>query len=158
MFHYDPNKTILIAGFGNPLLGDDGAGIEAVRKLSKLHLPENVVLQDCGTMGIDVIPLLEQYSQVIIIDCIKTKGVESDFIEFCLDEVNISKNENPISVHNINLNDALTLMNALKIKIPNILIYGILPNKTDLNIGISDKTMNSVNLITNKISTLLSQN
>lgn len=42
---------VLVAGVGNIFLGDDGFGVEAVRKLSEVDLPAHVRLADYGIRG-----------------------------------------------------------------------------------------------------------
>jgi hydrogenase maturation protease len=58
---------ILIAGIGNIFLGDDGFGVEVVRRLT--HLPENVTIKDFGIRSYDLAyALLGDYGLVILVD------------------------------------------------------------------------------------------
>jgi hydrogenase maturation protease len=43
--------TVLVAGVGNIFLGDDGFGVEVVRRLSTVDLPEFVRVVDYGVRG-----------------------------------------------------------------------------------------------------------
>jgi hydrogenase maturation protease len=60
----------LILGVGNLLLGDEGAGIHAVRLLEKeaSRLPSGVDLLDGGTGGLHLLSWLEEYGRIIMID------------------------------------------------------------------------------------------
>ncbi|HXZ35643.1 MAG TPA: hydrogenase maturation protease, partial [Thermodesulfobacteriota bacterium] len=52
-------KTSLI-GLGNILMGDDGVGVHAVEALKrKYDFPEEVRLLDGGTLGLDLLHLIE---------------------------------------------------------------------------------------------------
>ena len=42
----DRNRTLLIVGFGNPLMGDDGIGPAVVRHLSHLELPTSIACHE----------------------------------------------------------------------------------------------------------------
>lgn len=43
---------VLIAGIGNVFLGDDGFGVEVVRRLRRVALPDRVDLSDYGIRGL----------------------------------------------------------------------------------------------------------
>jgi hydrogenase maturation protease len=63
------SKRILVAGVGNIFLGDDGFGVEVVRKLAERELPEDVEVADFGIRGMDLIyALQEDYEVVIFVD------------------------------------------------------------------------------------------
>ena len=63
------SKRILVAGVGNVFLGDDGFGVEVVRRLAGRELPEDVEVADFGIRGMDLIyALQEDYEVVIFVD------------------------------------------------------------------------------------------
>lgn len=66
----------LVAGFGNVLRGDDGFGVEVVRRLSASRaVPPEVELLDVGTGGIHLAQaLLSPYDQVIVVDAVSFGG------------------------------------------------------------------------------------
>ena len=62
-------QRILVAGIGNILLGDDGFGVEVVRRLAERELPDAVQIVDFGIHGMDLAyALLEDYDAVILVD------------------------------------------------------------------------------------------
>lgn len=62
-------KRILIAGVGNVFLGDDGFGVEVVKRLAGCELPEDVEVVDFGIRGMDLIySLQDDYEVVVFID------------------------------------------------------------------------------------------
>jgi hydrogenase maturation protease len=63
------SKRILIAGVGNIFLGDDGFGVEVVRRLAGRELPEGVEVVDFGIRGMDLAyALQDDYEAVIFVD------------------------------------------------------------------------------------------
>ncbi len=63
------SKRILVAGVGNVFLGDDGFGVEVVRRLAKRELPSGVEVVDFGIRGMDLAyALQEDYEVVIFVD------------------------------------------------------------------------------------------
>jgi hydrogenase maturation protease len=64
-----PHAKILVAGIGNVFLGDDGFGVEVVRRLSESTLPEGVDIRDFGIRGMDLAyALQEDYETVLFVD------------------------------------------------------------------------------------------
>jgi hydrogenase maturation protease len=64
-------RSILVAGVGNVFWGDDGFGVEVVRRLSGCELPEGVEVVDFGIRGMDLVyALQDDYEIVIFVDAI----------------------------------------------------------------------------------------
>ncbi len=63
-------RRVLVAGMGNLLRGDDGFGIEVVRRLSqRTDLPPEVCTIEVGIAGIPLVQeLLDGYGMLIIVD------------------------------------------------------------------------------------------
>jgi hydrogenase maturation protease len=62
-------RRILVAGVGNIFLGDDGFGVEVVRRLAGRELPEGVEVADFGIRGMDLAYALQgDYEVVIFVD------------------------------------------------------------------------------------------
>jgi hydrogenase maturation protease len=66
---------ILVAGAGNIFLGDDGFGVEVVRRLRELRLPEGVEAIDFGINGIDLTyALLDGCEAAVLVDAVQRGG------------------------------------------------------------------------------------
>lgn len=61
-------KKILIMGMGNILLSNEGVGVRAVEYIGLQEIPENVDLLDGGTGGFTLLPEIQKYEEVILID------------------------------------------------------------------------------------------
>ncbi|AJE87135.1 hypothetical protein SLNWT_6759 [Streptomyces albus] len=62
----------LVAGIGNIFLGDDGFGVETVRRLRERALPPDVELADIGVRGVHLAyQLLDGYGTVILVDAMQ---------------------------------------------------------------------------------------
>jgi hydrogenase maturation protease len=63
------SKRVLVAGIGNIFLGDDGFGVEVVRRLAGRELPEGVEVKDFGIRGLDLAYALQDgYELVVFVD------------------------------------------------------------------------------------------
>lgn len=61
-------KPTLILGIGNYLMGDEGVGVHAARRLESEQLPEGVELVDGGTGGFHLLSFFHNYDPLILID------------------------------------------------------------------------------------------
>jgi hydrogenase maturation protease len=69
------SKRILIAGIGNIFLGDDGFGVEVVRRLAGREWPEGVQVKDFGIRGMDLAyALQDDYELVVFVDATPRGG------------------------------------------------------------------------------------
>ncbi|WP_035844480.1 hydrogenase maturation protease [Kitasatospora azatica] len=69
-----PTRT-LVAGVGNILLGDDGFGVEVVRRLAPGQLPEHVEVVDIGVRGVHLAyQLLDGYHTLVLVDATARGG------------------------------------------------------------------------------------
>ncbi len=62
------DKAVLVLGIGNLLMGDEGVGVHAVRRLQEMALPPQVTVEDGGTGGFHLLEYFETYPHIILID------------------------------------------------------------------------------------------
>jgi hydrogenase maturation protease len=64
-------RSVLVAGIGNVLLGDDGFGVEVARLLAQRELPRGVKVADYGIRGMDLAyELNEDWDAVVLVDAV----------------------------------------------------------------------------------------
>lgn len=119
----------LIAGFGNPLRGDDGFGVEVVRRLGQISLGDETTIIDVGTGGIHLAhELLSGYDRVVIVDAMvqgKAPGTLSVL------EVTDVDPETQIDLHLVLPARALGVAKALGALPRSILLIGCEPAEVD---------------------------
>jgi hydrogenase maturation protease len=62
------DKSILILGIGNILMGDEGVGVHVAEMLEKESFPDHVTVLDGGTGGFHLLEYFELHDHVIMID------------------------------------------------------------------------------------------
>ncbi|MEV6582654.1 hydrogenase maturation protease [Streptomyces sp. NPDC051582] len=68
---------VLVAGIGNVFLGDDGFGVETVRRLAEPghEMPEHVEVVDIGVRGVHLAyQLLDGYDTLVLVDATARGG------------------------------------------------------------------------------------
>ncbi|MFH1460347.1 MAG: HyaD/HybD family hydrogenase maturation endopeptidase [Candidatus Omnitrophota bacterium] len=128
-------KKITILGIGNLLLQDEGIGIHVINKLKQKKIPDNVEIIDGGTAGFDLLPVIQASHKLIVIDAVKTKDKPGTIYKFSPQSIDI-KQDISISLHNIGFMEAVEFCRKQG-KLPQTIIFGIVPEKTGLGLELS---------------------
>jgi hydrogenase maturation protease len=131
-----PERT-LILGVGNPLMGDDGAGIEAVRMLAEANLPRNITVKDAATPGWALVEWIKDWSSVVIVDAMQMGLKPGEWQSFDARDVRFTSSEGAVSLHDSDLAGGLALAEALNLLPPQLTFYGIEPESTDHGMRLS---------------------
>ena len=120
---------ILIAGIGNIFLGDDGFGVEVVKRLSTRELPAGVRVVDFGIRGFDLAYALQDgYETTILVDACP-HGQAPGTIS--LIEPDLSKLDEPqqgiIETHGINPLNVLRMVASMGGGLKKVLLLGCEP-------------------------------
>lgn len=101
--------SILVMGLGNLVMSDDGLGSRVISELEKrFSPPDQVVLLDGGTLGLDLLPRLEGIDKLLIIDALQM-GAEPGTL-FRLEGEEVPRAfANKLSVHQMGLQDLLAV-------------------------------------------------
>lgn len=128
----------LILGVGNPLFGDDAVGVLAVQQLRERdELPPHVTVVDGGTDGLGLIPLIEPYRRVIVVDAVPMGLPAGAIRRFTWQEVRFASHEQVLSLHQSDLTDALVLADALHCLPQEVVVYGVQPHTLDWDCPLS---------------------
>lgn len=131
-----PERT-LILGVGNPLMGDDGAGIEAVRMLAEEKLHPNITVKDAATPGWTLVEWIKDWPAVVIVDAMQMGLKPGEWQCFDAGDVRFTSSEGAISLHDADLASGLALAEALDLLPPQLIFYGIEPETTEHGMKLS---------------------
>jgi hydrogenase maturation protease len=129
-------STVLL-GVGNPLMGDDGIGLEALRRLqARWVLPPDVDALDGGTWGMNLLHTLEGADRVVILDAIRSGSEPGTLTVLERDELP-RLFSHKLSPHQIDLQEVLALA-ELRGGLPaEVVAVGIEPARVELGVGLS---------------------
>jgi hydrogenase maturation protease len=123
--------TILVAGIGNIFLGDDGFGVEVVRRLAALQLPAAVRVVDFGIRGFDLAYALQDgYQTTILVDACPRGDAPGTLyvIEPDLKALDDPEAPQPVAdAHAMNPVIVLRMARAMNIEVKNVLLVGCEP-------------------------------
>lgn len=120
----------LIAGFGNVLRGDDGFGVEVLRRLAARGVAsDSVELLDVGTGGIRLAQELQTpYDRLIIVDATTRGGVPGSVYTLVVDAVRPTRE---IDMHTAVPSRALEVAQAMGPLPREIFMVGCEPDVVD---------------------------
>jgi Ni,Fe-hydrogenase maturation factor len=146
----------LVLGVGNLLLGDEGFGVHAARRLAAEGLPDWVRVEDGGTAGVDLLDMIATHERVIVIDALRVRAippgpssvrdrglramggsacegesprtpVPGDVVVFRLNTVELLNPDPGLSLHECSLGGLVNLAAALRLDLPPIDVVGYVP-------------------------------
>jgi len=136
-------KPIIIIGVGNALMGDEGVGIHATKKLRQSLKREDCEIIDAGVPSMSLLHMLEGHKLALIIDCVDFGGDPGEIEIFTPDEVN-REDEALVSLHSTDLLSMLDVGKKIKMDLPQIWIVGIQPSRIEQSMELSQETSDAL--------------
>ena len=119
-------RRILVAGVGNIFLGDDGFGVEVVRRLAGRGLPEGVEVADFGIRGMDLAYALQDDYEVVIFADATPRGEEPGTVYLLEPEID-EDGEVVLDTHGMDPVKVIKLSRALGARPTRTLVVGCEP-------------------------------
>jgi hydrogenase maturation protease len=123
----------IILGIGNLLNTDEGVGIHAIRVLQQKNAVSDFEILDGGTLGLNLLPLIEESSHLIVLDAIDGHTAPGTLIELAREQVPLFSNVK-MSQHQLLFQEVLALAHVRGHLPEHLTLLGIQP--ADLNIGV----------------------
>jgi len=133
------SRRALIAGFGNLLLGDDGFGVEVVRRLSEDPLPVGAEIVEVGIGGMELVyELMNGCEKLVIVDAVRRGHAPGTLYVFHPSEADITPgSETGIDPHFAEPTRAMRVARKLGYLPADVTIVGCEPLCCDLDLTLS---------------------
>ena len=150
------SKKTLVLGLGNILLGDEGVGVRVVeRLLERYHFPEEVLVMDGGTLGLDLLPYVEDASRLVVVDAAQARKPPGTLIRLTGNEIPIFLDASKVSPHQEGLQDLLAVA-ALKGYLPAELVFlGVQVGTLGVSLDLSPAVAEQVDAVAEMVLTEL---
>lgn len=156
-------KSLLIAGVGNRLMGDDGFGPRVIDLLSSAPLPGNVEVRDVGTAGLAIATDLSDYDLVVFIDSVNVEGEPGRLYKWDVvvegsigDVAELSR----FTLHEVGLDGLLKLSKAMGTLPPRVILIGCKPESLkpglELSPGVEEALHKAAEMALDAVSAFLS--
>ncbi|PHR60517.1 MAG: peptidase M52 [Robiginitomaculum sp.] len=101
-------ERVLVLGVGNTLLSDDGVGVHVTEILrSQNSFGEHISIRDGGTIGLSLLPEIEQADRLIVVDAARIEGPPGTVQTFENAEMDAHLSTARSTVHEVALADLL---------------------------------------------------
>lgn len=154
--HTDSSKIqTLVLGVGNTLMMDEGIGVRVVERLvQNFMIPEEVQVLDGGTLGMDLLYYMEGVPNLLIVDAVQANREPGYLLRLTNDEVPAFLSMK-MSPHQIGVPDMLATARLRGTTPPNIVLWGVQPEKIEIGLELSETLAALVNpLVANVVDEL----
>jgi hydrogenase maturation protease len=131
--HRAPAVTVL--GVGNPIMGDDGVGLELLAAVQARWTDQRVEFVDGGTGGMELLPIVQDARRLLILDAVAgpTPGQVVELTGNQIPRLLSSK----LSPHQVGLLDVFAAARLLGREPDTIAVVGVVPESVELGLGLS---------------------
>lgn len=125
--------TILVVGFGNTLMGDDGVGPLVIRELAQRVLPQNLRVVECGSDSLILPSFWRGEEQIWMIDALVRRETPGTIHTLSHDQV-MSIPQRHATVHHLSLPEGLRWIRLTYPEMRDVTyrLWGIEPEGLDL--------------------------
>lgn len=149
-------SRILVLGIGNLLNTDEGVGVHAVRRIKEqVGEVDGVAIEDGGTLGLNLLPLVEDATHLLILDAVNAGQPPGTVVELRKEEIPLYGGFR-LSQHQLTFQEVLGLA-LIRGRLPEYLhLIGVQPNSLEIGVGLSDKVMDALPEVTKRSLKVLS--
>lgn len=143
--------NVLLLGIGNTVMSDDGVGVTIIQQLQQRYdFPERVTVVDGGTLGLDLLPMLENLQQLILVDAIETGQQPGQWVRLVGEELPIAL-ETKLSPHQMGVKDLLAVAQLMGHSPREMTLFGIQPKLIEMDTELSPEVAAAVEPVINAI-------
>ena len=149
-----PERSIplLVLGLGNVLCADDGLGVVAVARLAdSFEVPEGVEALVGGTLGLSLLPYVEEAEKLILIDAVRIDEPAGSPVRLDGEDVGpaIAHRLSPHQVGVAELMDAARLRGRHP---RDVVLLGLVPETLETRLGLSDSLASAVPALVERVA------
>lgn len=135
---------LLVLGLGNVLLTDDGVGPAVIARLRDAHIiPGGVQLLDGGTLGLSLLPYLEDAKAVILVDAVAADEAPGTLVRLEGSDVGPAV-ATRLSPHQVGVADLLEGARWHDREPAHMVLLGVVPESIELGVGLSAPVMTAM--------------
>lgn len=134
---------LLVLGIGNVLLRDEGVGVVVARALveaqaaGRVHLPRETEIVDGGTLGLDLLPMFQDASAVVLVDAVNLGQAPGTVTILRDDDVQAAFSRH-VSPHQIGVGDLVAAARLMGTMPERLTLVGIQPGDIAIGLELSE--------------------
>ena len=128
-------ENIVVLGIGNLLNSDEGVGVHAVQVMQRTPR-ESVQLLDGGTLGLNLLPIVEEATHLLLLDAVDAGQAPGTIVELDRDAIPLYTGIK-LSQHQVTFQEVLGLA-MIRDRLPDHLyLIGMQPDTLAIGVGLS---------------------
>ena len=133
------SSYILVLGIGNLLNTDEGIGVHAVQQIKEqVGEVDGVAIEDGGTLGLNLLPLVEDATHLLILDAVNAGQPPGTVVELEKEAIPLYGGFK-LSQHQLTFQEVLGLA-LIRGRLPEYLhLIGVQPDSLEIGVGLSNK-------------------
>lgn len=147
----DHERNLLVLGIGNFMCSDDGIGSVIAHDLANEISYPNVDVIDGGTIGLGLLYLLADYTDLMIIDSVDIGAKPGEIVRFKLEDLDTLSEGGKISFHQSGVTDLLHNGKLIGTLPERVAIMGIQIKTTDFNPCLSFELKDCISVLKEQI-------
>jgi hydrogenase maturation protease len=142
---------VLVLGIGNLVMSDDGVGVKVVQRLQREYrFPPCVEILDGGTLGLDLLPKLEDIERLIIVDAVETGLKPGTCVRLTGEELPIAL-ETKLSPHQMGLKDLLAVSELMGHSPRKMVLIGVQPGSIEMDTELTPEVEAVVDVLVSNV-------
>ena len=127
--------AVTVLGVGNPIMGDDGVGLELLASVQAAFSDPRVEYVDGGTSGMELLPVIQSARRLLILDAVSGR-TPGEVVELPGDQIPRLLAAK-LSPHQLGLLDVFAAARLLGTEPDEVTVIGIVPEFVDVQVGLT---------------------
>jgi hydrogenase maturation protease len=147
---------MLVLGLGNLLNSDEGFGVHVVRALQADVAPRypQVAFVDGGTLGLNLLPMVEETSHLLLVDCVNAGSEPATVIELAGEDIPLYSGVK-VSLHQTTFQEVLGLADIRGTLPTHLHLIGVQPASLAIGTDLSPEVSACVPGVVARVEELL---
>lgn len=147
--------SVLVLGIGNLVMSDDAVGVIVAQRLqNEYRFADNVEIMDGGTLGLDLLPKLENITNLIMIDAVETGMAAGTCVRLSGQELPIAL-QTKVSPHQMGLKDLLAVSELMGHSPNEMVLIGVQPGSIEMEVGLTPEVEAQLETLVSNVLTEL---
>jgi len=132
-------------------MSDEGIGLRVLERLvTTYQVPEEVLILDGGTLGLDLLYYLEGITNLLLLDAVEAQKEPGYTVRLEGEQVPTFLSIK-ISPHQIGITDMLFAAKLKGIYPPNVVLWGIQPERVEIGLELSETLQNKIDYLVDQV-------
>lgn len=150
------SQNVAVFGLGNVLLHDDAFGPQVICELrSRWIIPDDAVVEDIGTPGLELSTHLAGHERIILIDAVAADGPPGTIVFYTLDAIVRHPTGIRLGPHDPSLGETLLTLQLMEAGPREVLLLGAVPESTAPGVGLCDPVRAAASHVAELVAELL---